>query len=124
MTLKSFGAFFGSKIIYQSSNESSASIHICIVPSRYNLAYCRGLSTARAFNAHSELGAVFNPSSPLHNQSKTQSVRTSSFPPTVNFYFLKLVLQTSTCTRFQHFNLSACQIIRIKNYLFIIVLYI
>ena len=32
---------------YYKSNESSASIHICIVPSRYNLAYSSGSSMAR-----------------------------------------------------------------------------
>ena len=50
-------------LIDHSSNESSASIHVCMVPSRYNLAYSNRLSIARAFKAHSELGVVFNPSS-------------------------------------------------------------
>ena len=36
----------------------SASIPICIVLLRYNLAYSSRLSIARAFNAHSELGVV------------------------------------------------------------------
>ena len=48
---------------YHNSNESSASIHICILPSRYNFAYSSGSSIASAFNAHSEQGVVFNPSS-------------------------------------------------------------
>ena len=39
---------------YHSSNESSASTHICIVPSRYNFAYSSGLSIASAFNAQSD----------------------------------------------------------------------
>lgn len=47
------------------SNESSASTHICILPSRYSLAYSRGLSIAKVFKAHSEHGVVFNPSSAL-----------------------------------------------------------
>lgn len=44
------------KIYYHNSNESSASIHICIPPSRYSVAYSRGLSIATAFKAHSEHG--------------------------------------------------------------------
>ena len=51
------------KEFYHGSNESSASIHICIQPSRYSVAYLRGLSIAKAFKAHSEHGVVFNPSS-------------------------------------------------------------
>ncbi len=45
--------------------EDSASTHICIFPSRYNLAYSSGSSIARAFKAHSEQGVVFNSSSAL-----------------------------------------------------------
>ena len=33
--------------------------HICIVPSRYNLAYSSGSSIASAFNAQSDPGVVF-----------------------------------------------------------------
>ena len=44
---------------HHSSNESSASTHICIVPSRYNFAYSSGLSMASAFNAQSDPGVVF-----------------------------------------------------------------
>lgn len=40
-------------------NESSASIHICKFPSRYNLAYSSGSSIASEFNAQSEPGVVF-----------------------------------------------------------------
>ena len=52
-------------IVYHSSKESSASTHICIFPSRYNLAYLSGSSIAKAFKAHSEQGVVFNSSSAL-----------------------------------------------------------
>ncbi len=45
------------------SNESSASIHVCIPPSRYSVAYSSGLSIAKAFKVHSEHGVVFSPSS-------------------------------------------------------------
>ena len=41
---------------HHSSNESSASTHICSVPSRYNFAYSSGLSMASAFNAQSDPG--------------------------------------------------------------------
>ena len=44
---------------HHSSNESSASTHICIVSSRYNFAYSSGLSMASAFNAQSDPGVVF-----------------------------------------------------------------
>lgn len=36
-------AFFYSKIIYHSSNESLASTHTCIVTSRYNISVFKGL---------------------------------------------------------------------------------
>ena len=55
--------FLDRSYLYHTSRESPASIHICIVPSRYNLACSNGLSIARTFNAHSELGVVINPSS-------------------------------------------------------------
>ncbi len=42
---------------------AEAIANICIVPSRYNLAYSNGLSIARAFNAHSVLVVVINLSS-------------------------------------------------------------
>ena len=51
------------EIYYHGSNESSASTHVCIPPSRYRLAYSRGLSIAKEFKAHSDHGVVFNPSS-------------------------------------------------------------
>ena len=51
------------KICYHNSNESSASIHVCIPPSRYSVAYSSGLSIAKAFKVHSEHGVVFSPSS-------------------------------------------------------------
>ena len=41
------------EIFYQGSNESSASTHVCILPSRYSVVYSRGLSIAKAFKAHS-----------------------------------------------------------------------
>lgn len=43
----------------------SASTHVCIVPSRYRLAYSSGLSIASAFNEHCEPGVVLSPSSGL-----------------------------------------------------------
>ena len=39
-------------ILFYISSESSASTKICIVPSRYSLAYSSGSSIASAFNAH------------------------------------------------------------------------
>ena len=36
------------------SKESSASTHICILPSRYNRAYSSGSSIASVFNAQSD----------------------------------------------------------------------
>ena len=36
------------------SSESSASTHICKLPSRYNLAYSKGSSTANEVSAHSD----------------------------------------------------------------------
>ena len=47
---------------------SSASTHICIVPSRYNFAYSSGLSIASAFNAQSDPGVVFKFFSVSHSQ--------------------------------------------------------
>lgn len=41
------------------SNESSAFTHICKFPSRYNLAYSSGSSTASEVNAQSKPGVVF-----------------------------------------------------------------
>ena len=41
------------------SKESSASTHICKFPSRYNLAYSSGSSTASEVNAQSDPGVVF-----------------------------------------------------------------
>lgn len=61
------------KFIYHISTESSASTHVCIFPSKYNLAYSRGSSIAKAFKAHSEQGVVFNPSS-----ASLQSIRKKS----------------------------------------------
>ena len=54
--------------VWKSSNESSASTHICIVPSRYNFAYSSGLSIASAFNAQSDTGVVFKFFSVSHSQ--------------------------------------------------------
>ncbi len=54
--------------VWKSSNESSASTHICIVPSRYNFAYSSGLSIASAFNAQSDPGVVFKFFSVSHSQ--------------------------------------------------------
>ena len=54
------------KIYYHESNESTASTHVCIPSSRYNVAYSRGLSIAKAFKAHSEHGVVFNPFSAVY----------------------------------------------------------
>lgn len=48
---------------YRISKESSASTHICRLPSRANRAYSSGLSIANASNAHCEQGVVRNPSS-------------------------------------------------------------
>ena len=45
--------------INYNSRESSESTHICIIPSRYNLAYSSGLSMASVFNAHCDPGVVF-----------------------------------------------------------------
>ena len=44
---------------FYNSNESSASTHICKLPSRYNLAYSSGSSTASEVNAQSDPGVVF-----------------------------------------------------------------
>ena len=44
------------------SNESSASARICEFPSRYNLAYSSGSSTASDGNAQSDPGVVFSAS--------------------------------------------------------------
>ena len=41
------------------SSESSASTHICKLPSRYNLAYSKGSSTANEVSAHSDPYVVF-----------------------------------------------------------------
>ena len=54
--------------VWKSSNESSASTHICIVPSRYNFSYSSGLSIASAFNAQSDPGVVFKFFSVSHSQ--------------------------------------------------------
>ncbi len=51
--------------IQYSSNESFASTHICIFPSRNSFAYSSGSSIAKAFKAYSEHDVVFNPSSAL-----------------------------------------------------------
>ena len=53
------------------SYASSASTHICIVPSRYSLTYSSGSSIARAFNEHCEQGVVFSPSLPYYSQCVT-----------------------------------------------------
>ena len=42
------------------SSESSASTHICKLPSRYNLAYSSGSSTASEVNAQSDPGKENN----------------------------------------------------------------
>lgn len=54
-----------SLLIYHTFNLSSESTQACISLSKTNWAYFIGLSMARAFNAHCELGVVFNPSSAL-----------------------------------------------------------
>ena len=54
-----------SRLIDHTSKQSSASTHACISLSKANRAYSIGLSMARAFNAHCELGVVFKPSSAL-----------------------------------------------------------
>ena len=46
-------------LAFYNSNESSVSTHICKLPSRYNLAYSSGSSTASEVNAQSDLGVVF-----------------------------------------------------------------
>ena len=46
-------------LAFYNSNESSASTHICKLPSRYNLAYSSGSSTASEVNAQSDPGVVF-----------------------------------------------------------------
>ena len=56
-------SYVSRKIYYHNSNESSASTHVCIPPSRYSVAYSRGLSIAKAFKVYSEYGVVYNPSS-------------------------------------------------------------
>lgn len=48
---------------YRISKESSASTHICRLPSRANRAYSSGLYIANASKAHWEQGVVRNPSS-------------------------------------------------------------
>ena len=48
-------------LAFYNSNESSASTHICKLPSRYNLAYSSGSSTASEVNAQSDPGVVLNP---------------------------------------------------------------
>ena len=40
--------------LFYNSSESSESIHICKLPSRYNLAYSKGSSTANEVSAHSD----------------------------------------------------------------------
>ena len=61
--MKRYNTLHRSRVIKTCSNESSASTHICIFPSRYNLAYSSGSSIAKAFKAHLEQGVVFKPSS-------------------------------------------------------------
>ena len=61
--IESFKEWFKS-----SEDESSASTHICIVPSRYNLAYSSGSSMASAFNAQSDPGVVFKSFRPPNSQ--------------------------------------------------------
>jgi len=46
-------------LAFYNSNESSVSTHICKLPSRYNLAYSSGSSTASEVNAQSDSGVVF-----------------------------------------------------------------
>ena len=46
-------------LAFYNSNESSVSTHICKLPSRYNLAYSSGSSTASEVNAQSDPGVVF-----------------------------------------------------------------
>ena len=48
-------------LAFYNSNESSASTNICKLPSRYNLAYSSGSSTASEVNAQSDPGVVLNP---------------------------------------------------------------
>ena len=50
------------------SKESSASTHICILPSRYNSAYSSGSSIASVFNAQSDPGVVFKLFSASYSQ--------------------------------------------------------
>ena len=45
--------------LFYNSSESSESIHICKLPSRYNLAYSKGSSTANEVSAHSDPYVVF-----------------------------------------------------------------
>ena len=46
--------------LFYNSSESSESIHICKLPSRYNLAYSKGSSTANEVSAHSDPYVVLN----------------------------------------------------------------
>ena len=46
-------------LAFYNSNESSVSTHICKLPTRYNLAYSSGSSTASEVNAQSDPGVVF-----------------------------------------------------------------
>lgn len=65
--------FVGFHEIYHSSNESSALIHICKLPSSAKRAYSSGSSIASVSKAHCEQGVVLIPSSAL-----LQSIRKST----------------------------------------------
>ena len=56
MGIRSFYPLF----LFYNSSESSESIHICKLPSRYNLAYSKGSSTANEVSAHSDPYVVLN----------------------------------------------------------------
>ena len=53
---------------------SSASTHICIVPSRYNFAYSSGSSMASAFNEQTDPGVVYKSFSASQQSSETSVI--------------------------------------------------
>ena len=67
--------------LFYNSSESSESIHICKLPSRYNLAYSKGSSTANEVSAHSDPYVVFKSFS-----APQQSIR-SIYPTLMLFSF-------------------------------------
>ena len=91
------------KIYYHNSNESSASIHICIPPSRYSVAYSRGLSIAKAFKVYSEYGVVYNPSSAF-----PQSIRKTYPSKVVTSILLWIILYVAWINLISFFVLSSC----------------